>query len=320
MFSTIPCRGRGMNVLTAAERRLINRAILNWARLALTHMRGRVQLANLFFDLKRRPITHRAIRTFALYLENTGRYAVRIRASRASPAVLSEIENFCRVDISALPIPRQAPPITLRAFERQLPDKKIARVMREDKVISSYMLYSTTGSRVSKPSVRDAVTWTFSKTLMKDSFAARRYLEGKAASASISRKWVNFFTVQQKYPRPTKVSKANAAKWACVKLGLISDKDDQLAFLVFDLPDLSGHWRPTTFSSGGYAAFCAADHPDGLGRTMPLQGEKHGLREFVVGDDSSIVLEDCRSLGSVGVDTESLVDSARIISDLARRA
>jgi hypothetical protein len=314
-----------MKSLSAAERRLINRAFVNWARLAAAHEPGQVQLVNLMFDLRKRAAARGAIHAFAQYLERSGRYATKINSAApgwrsATLAALGEIANFCKLDASVPSIPRQAPPIAAPSLAKQIPDNKIARVMREDKVVSSYMLYSHTGLRVKKPSVvRDAVTWTLTRTLMKDSFATRRDLESRALGATISRKWVNFFTVLCRYPKPTKASMANDAKWACIKLGLISRKDDQLAFLTFDLPDQTGHWRPTTFSSGGYAAFCATDHRDGLGRTIPLKGEKFGLQEFVIGDDRAIVLSDCKPLGVVGVDTASLVDSARIVADVARR-
>jgi hypothetical protein len=89
--------------------------------------------------------------------------------------------------------------------------------------------------------------------------------------------------------------------------------------LRFNLLDRSGHWRPTTFSAGGYRAFCARDHRDGLGRTMPLAGERIGLQELVVADDGPITLEECEPLGPVGTDTAALVDEKRIISELMKR-
>ncbi len=168
--------------------------------------------------------------------------------------------------------------------------------------------------------VTEATNWTLAKTLMRDSAASRRDLALKAATATKSGKWVNFFSLRCKYPRPTKASRVNAATWACVKLGLIHDKGTELAQLVFDLGNPSGHWRGTTFSAGGHPGFCAVDNRDGFGRTMPLRGQRWGLTELVVADDGPLVLRDCIPLGQVMSDTAPLIDSQRIVADLKRRA
>lgn len=105
-----------------------------------------------------------------------------------------------------------------------------------------------------------------------------------------------------------------------MKLALIYGESDNIALMTFNLLEFNGHWRPTTFSSGGYPAFCASDHKDGLGRTMPLRGGKSGLREFVIGDDGPIELHECSPLGCAGIDMISLVDFDRIIAELMKRA
>ncbi len=302
-----------------------SRAALNWARLARVHENGEVQYRNLRFELRNRTVTRRAIQGFTQYLERTGRYVNRIRQSdpkwhTATLSALREIANYCAVSSTRPPVPRQAPRVSPRVLAKTAPDKQLVRVIQQDKIITNYMLYAQTGLRVNKPAMtREATNWVLAKTLIKDSAKTRQELEKRAAAAASSGKWVNFFTVSCKYPPPTKVSKANAATWACMKLGLIHKKNTELALLTFELGNMSGHWRPTTFSSGGYPAFCATDHRDGFGRTMPLRGQKWGLTELVVADDGPIALSDCIPLGEVSADTMSLVDSARIVSDLRRR-
>lgn len=314
-------------LLSATERRELNRASLNWARLVLAHNQGQVQIQNLLFDYRKRPVSRQAVLGFVEFLDGCGRYTNRIRAGEAgwrtaTLSALGEITNYCEASIAVPPIPRLAPPISASSMRKQAPDNKIARVMQEDKVVDHYMLYSQTGFRVRKPRrVKEAVNWTLSKTLIKNSFKKRQELEIIANRATVSGKWVRFFTISCKYPSNPKKTRAsvNKAMWACLKLGLDYKRDDQLVLLQFDLRYRSGHWRPTVFSSGGYACFCACNHRDGFGRTIPLKGVRWGVQELVVADNGPLTLDDCEPLGSVGRNTEPLIDTSRIIADLNKR-
>lgn len=308
-------------------RRTLNRAALNWARLALSHDHGKVQIHNLWYDFRKRPVARTIIEQFFRYLDSTNRYKDRIPPSArkrhwTSLASLGEIRDYCKASKVTPPVRQQAPQISASSLNREAPDNKIARVVEEDKVVGNYMLYAQTSFRVQKPRrqrVREAVRWTLSKTLMKDSYKSRRELERLARQASVDPKQVRFFTISCRYPGVPRNCPMNEAMWACSKLGLIFKWDTQLALVTFVLHDQSGHWRPTTFSGDGHAAFCARDHRDGFGRTMPLKGTRVGLRELVVAEGGPLELLDCKPLGTTGVNTVALVDSGRIVTDLLKR-
>jgi hypothetical protein len=226
-----------VRLLTAAEIGILGPAFSNWADLVWSLPQGKVQFLNLAYDFRKRPVARAAILGFSQFLDHSRRYTSRVTKKGRSRwvaalaiAALGEIQNYCRSSTVVPSAPRQAPLVNPLSIAKQVPDDKLARVVLEDKVVSNYMLYAQTTYRVGKPRrIAEAVNWALSKTLIRTSIATRQLLRKRAATASKSGKWVNFFTVASRYPVPPSASAPNRAMFACQKLGLIYQPHDQLA-------------------------------------------------------------------------------------------
>jgi hypothetical protein len=310
--------------LSAAEEALVDISFKHWASALETQPEGRAIVANLIYDLRTRPETHPAFTAFAGYLKSTGLFDTALPlASLNRTRVLSHtrhVYDFCKTATTLIPPSRLAPQVNEAKLKKQSPDLRFRRVVEEDRLPGAYLLYANLVHRVPTPRMTMAINWTISKAKLIDSFATRKALEEAARRASKSGKAVVFLTPSVSLDRLPKTRKG---QWASERLGLRHERPVKLCVLDFKLNGPSGHWRPTTFSSGAYFAFCAFDHRDGFGRTMPLsrapkKNLNRGCRELIVADEFPIILEDAFPVGTCR-ETATLVDLSRIESDLVAR-
>jgi hypothetical protein len=216
--------------------------------------------------------------------------AQREALSRRSRALIGEFSGNIEASTRTM-----APEISPDSFGKDGPFA-VSRVIDRDKAIVHQALHCQTMFRV--PAARHSSAQLDPEVLAPDIFKSIKSREEIDTNAGrITRTRLHFFTLTSKIPvKPSGWSESDAL-WACRALGLLNGREKELLQLDFHLVDRVGHLRPSIFSAGAYEAFCAADRPDGFGRTAELNTGREMAPEFVCGVDRHPLIVGVKRLG-----------------------
>lgn len=309
-------------------------AAQNWGALASRNSRGRMQVANLLYDMKKRAtIVGTAANAFLRYLDLTlphrpsfqsisGLSVTEMKLLRRVSAL--DISHF--VDANRTPAGLNAhatgPDVTNSQFDVAANLGSVSRIVNTKIAIRDVSLHCQVtlrpGSRMISQHSADAYQRLARGMTISAKF--RHVIESTAVRFAPNQSYSAFFTFRHGFDAVTKLTTHNEATHACMAAGLSGHyPGTPLVRIIYqNCPKPNICRRPTVFSAGAYNGFSSYDHADGFGRTRVLGTGAEGVPEFILLADAAMVIDRIEHIGALEK-PKIRVNAVAICADLDAR-